>query len=161
LKGIRILVLMLWACFVSAAWSQQPACQGCNNWSEFHRPNMHRWNPYEDVLSVNNVGSLSLKWSYTTGSWVDSSPAVVDGVLYIGSADGNLYALNANTGARLWRYTTGDEVFSSPAVVNGVVYFGSQGYHVYALNAETGALLWSCETSHWVSSSPAVADAMA
>jgi hypothetical protein len=34
---------------------------------EFHRPNMMRWNPYENVLSVNNVGRLHRKWSYLTG----------------------------------------------------------------------------------------------
>jgi outer membrane protein assembly factor BamB len=31
-------------------------------------------------------------WSYTTGNWVISSPAVVDGVVYVGSNDGNVYA---------------------------------------------------------------------
>src|SRR5438067_1350726 len=101
MKWIRIFVLISFACLVSIiAWGQQPACTGCNNWSEFHRPNMHRWNPYEDILNINNVGSLSLKWIYTTGSWVYSSPAVVDGMVYVGSGDSNLYALNATTGAK-------------------------------------------------------------
>ena len=66
MKRISILVLILCACFVSVAWGQQPAAR-LNNWSEFHRTNMQRWNPYEKVLNVNNVGSLGLKWSYTTG----------------------------------------------------------------------------------------------
>ena len=39
--------------------------------------------------------------------------------------DGNVYALDAATGAKLWSYTTGEEVESSPAVANGVVYVGS------------------------------------
>jgi hypothetical protein len=39
-----------------------------------------RWNQYENVLNVNNVGGLELKWSSTTGSGVFSSPAVVNGV---------------------------------------------------------------------------------
>ena len=55
-----------------------------------------------------------------------SSPAVANGVVYVGSGmDGNVYALNATTGVKLWNYTTGSEVYSSPAVVNGVVYVGS------------------------------------
>ena len=53
-------------------------------------------------------------------------PAVANGVVYFGSKDNNLYALNAGTGLLLWKYTTGGEVFSSPAVANGVVYFGSE-----------------------------------
>jgi hypothetical protein len=52
MKPVRIWALILCACFVSAAWSQRPASKGENNWSEFHRPNMSRWNPYEHVLNV-------------------------------------------------------------------------------------------------------------
>ena len=55
---------------------------------------------------------------------VYSSPAVANGVVYVGSDD-NVYALNARTGALLWSYTTGEYVVSSPAVANGVVYVGS------------------------------------
>jgi len=51
---------------------------------------------------------------------VFSSPAVANGVVYVGSQDGNVYALNASTGARLWGFTTGGSVFfSSPGVANG------------------------------------------
>jgi len=53
---------------------------------------MMRWNPCEKVLNVNNVGSLSLKWSYMTSGYVYSSPAVANGVVYVGSDDGNVYA---------------------------------------------------------------------
>ncbi|MGC1299609.1 MAG: hypothetical protein WA869_31665, partial [Alloacidobacterium sp.] len=37
------------------------------DWTEFHRDNMQRWNPYETVLGINNVGSLQLKWKATLG----------------------------------------------------------------------------------------------
>ena len=77
---------------------------------------------------------------------VNSSPAVANGVVYVGSDDNNVYALNASTGALLWSYTTGSTVVSSPAVANGVVYVGSSDDNVYALNASTGALLWSYTT---------------
>ncbi|HXY88918.1 MAG TPA: PQQ-binding-like beta-propeller repeat protein [Candidatus Acidoferrales bacterium] len=49
---------------------------------------------------------------------------VANGVVYIGSADHNVYALDADTGAKVWSYTTGDLMASSPVVVNGVVYVG-------------------------------------
>jgi outer membrane protein assembly factor BamB len=52
----------------------------------------------------------------------------------VGSDDGNVYALNATTGAKLWSYTTEDAVLSSPAVANGVVYVGSNDGNVYALS---------------------------
>src|SRR5207344_2567233 len=96
-------------------------------------------------------------WSSTTGGPVFfSSPAVANGVAYVGSADGNLYALNASTGAFLWSYTTGSFVGSSPAVANGVAYVGSVDGNLYALNASTGAFLWSSTTGGAVGSSPAV-----
>jgi hypothetical protein len=80
----------------------------------------------------------------------------VDGVVYIGSNDNNLYALNATTGALRWSYATGNEVQSLPAVVNGVVYVGGFDNSVYALNASTGALIWRYTSGGRVYSSSAV-----
>jgi outer membrane protein assembly factor BamB len=153
LVGIAIFVLA-GLCLSQSAVSPSPS-----DWTEFHRDNMQRWNPYETVLNVNNVGRLQRKWSFIKGREVFSSPAVANGVAYVGSLDGNLYALNAITGALLWSYVTGAEVAeSSPAVANGVVYVGSYDNNVYALNATTGAKLWSFATGFWVTSSPAVAN---
>jgi outer membrane protein assembly factor BamB len=129
------------------------------DWSEFHfDADGTRLNPYENVLNVNNVGNVGLKWSYTTGHGIFPSPAVANGVVYVGSFDDNVYALDARSGAKLWSYLTGNYVTSSPAVANGVVYVGSEDSSVYALNAGTGAKLWSYATGNWVLSSPAVAN---
>ena len=131
------------------------------NWVEFHRHNMRRLNPYENVLNVNNVASLYAKWSYTTGNGISSGPtgpAVAFGVVYFGSyPNGKVYAVNAKTGALLWRYATAGGIVSSPAIANGVVYIGSRDSNVYALNASTGAKLWSYATTDYVDSFPAVA----
>jgi murein DD-endopeptidase MepM/ murein hydrolase activator NlpD len=89
---------------------------------------------------------------------VQSSPAVANGVIYVGSNDYSVYALNATTGAKLWSYPTGLFADSSPAVANGVVYVGSEDNNVYALDASTGAKLWSYATSSFPLSSPAVAN---
>ena len=60
--------------------------------------------------------------------------AVANGVVYVGSQDAHLYALNASTGALLWQYTTAGVVFSSPMVANGMVYVcsGGVGLDLYA-----------------------------
>jgi uncharacterized repeat protein (TIGR01451 family) len=117
-------------------------------WEQFHGDNMQRWNPRETELGVNNVGSLARKWTYATGAFVESSPAVVSGVVYIGSDDGNLYALNASTGQKLWSFSTGSgqSILDAPAVADGVVYIGSYDGILYALNASTGKELWSFVT---------------
>ena len=75
-------------------------------------------------------------WRYEIDGWVnsvDSSPVVANDVVYVGSADGHLYALDAGTGNRLWRYETGSGVESSPTVANGVVYVGSKDSYLYAI----------------------------
>ena len=129
------------------------------NWPERGYSAKHRGkNPYENVLSPSTVSGIDEDWSYATGSDVYSSPAVANGVVYVGSYDDKVYALNASTGALLWSYSTGSYVTSSPAVANGVVYAGSWDDKVYALNASTGALLWSFTTGSHVFSSPAVAN---
>jgi outer membrane protein assembly factor BamB len=158
MKNIRILLLILCACFVSVAWGKQLTCPADTPWGQFHRHNMQRWNPCENVLNVNNVGSLHRKWNFPTGNAVYSSPVVADGVAYIGSSDSNLYALKTGTGAKLWSYATGGTVLSSPAVANGAVHFGSFDSNVYALNASTGAKVWSYATGGSVYCSPAVAN---
>jgi outer membrane protein assembly factor BamB len=79
-----------------------------------------------------NASSGELLWTYATGSWVGSSPAVANGVVYVGSNDDNMYALEAETGLKLWSYTANGGVSSPPAVANGMVYVGSDNGKVYA-----------------------------
>jgi outer membrane protein assembly factor BamB len=71
-----------------------------------------------------------------------SSPAVSDGHVYFGSGDGNVYALDAQTGVLQWKFATGDIVHASPAVANGTVYIGSWDSNLYALDADTGREKW-------------------
>lgn len=83
-----------------------------------------------------------VRWTFHTNGEVISSPAVVGGVLYIGSNDGKLYALDALTGAQKWVFGTHGRVPSSPAIAQGLVYFGSYDGNFYAVNSETGKLQW-------------------
>ena len=124
-------------------------------------PKSLTYDDYTNRITINLAWQVpsngQLKWYYTAGGWVESSPAVANGIVYVGSNDNNVYALNATTGAKVWSYTTGDAVSSSPAVVTGVVYVGSLDRNVYALNATTGAKVWSYTTGGPVSS-PAVSN---
>ncbi|WP_224337506.1 PQQ-binding-like beta-propeller repeat protein [Haloprofundus halobius] len=104
------------------------------------------------------VEEPSVRWSSETDDAIWSSPVIADGTLYIGSYDGHLYALDADTGERLWRYRTGDRIDGSPAVANGTVFFGSFDRNVYALDADTGEQRWMYGSSGIVRSSPSVAD---
>jgi len=119
---------------------------------------MFRFNPAHTGTTTETVpaANLALRWSYTTGDTVVSSPAVSGGVVYMGSWDNKVYALNASTGSHIWNYMTGDDIDSSPAVSGGVVYVGSYDNKVYALNALTGSEIWSYTTGLDIYSSPAV-----
>ncbi|MGW7513845.1 protein kinase domain-containing protein, partial [Streptomyces massasporeus] len=106
-------------------------------------------------------------WTHTTGDAIRTSPAVVDGTVYIGSNDKKVYALDAATGTPRWTHTT-DSIWryffteswaaSSPAVVDGTVYVGSLDKKVYVLDAATGMPRWIHTTGGAVQSSPAVMD---
>ncbi|HET7202352.1 MAG TPA: PQQ-binding-like beta-propeller repeat protein [Steroidobacteraceae bacterium] len=72
-----------------------------------------------------------------------SSPAVADGTVFFGSGDGNVYAVDANTGVLQWKFAAGDVVHASPAVARGVVYVGSYDGKFYALDATTGQQKWA------------------
>ena len=71
-----------------------------------------------------------------------SSPVVAEGIVYVGSGDGNVYAIDASSGRLAWRFATGDVVHASPAYSKGVVYVGSFDSHFYALDAMTGREKW-------------------
>ena len=71
------------------------------NWPQFHSDVCHTgYNASEFILSPATVGNLVLDWKYNTGIEIDlSSPAVANGVVYIGDEYQGFYALNAATGA--------------------------------------------------------------
>ena len=98
-----------------------------------------------------------LKWQFATGAAIHSSPAVADGIVYVGSQDARFYALDAETGREIWSFAAESWIDSSPAVAGGVVYFGSNDGNLYALDARTGAERWRFETRLSIRSSPAVA----
>ena len=98
---------------------------------------------HSGVYSAAGVPKLKgVKWTFQTHGEVVSSPAIVDGVVYVGSNDGNLYALDQQTGAKKWAFKTGARVPSSPAVDQGLVYFGSYDGTFYAVESATGKLRW-------------------
>ncbi len=87
-----------------------------------------------------------LKWKFPTGGRILSSPVSESGIIYFGSYDFNLYAVDAASGQQKWKYSTLGPVASSPAIANGTVYFGSYDGRFYAVDAATGNLKWKYKT---------------
>jgi outer membrane protein assembly factor BamB len=129
------------------------------DWSSFgYNPQHTRWNTLENTLNPGNASSLALDWTAHTGNFITSSPAVAGGLVYIGSADGSMYAFNYATGATVWSVNVGSAIdLSSPTVAGGVAYVGAQNSKLYAFSAATGKLRWTASTGNAIESSPTVA----
>ncbi len=104
------------------------------------------------------VPTIAELWRFPTNNSVYSSPVVSNGIVYVGSQDWNLYAIDAVTGKEKWRFGTGGAVYSSPAVSNGIVYVGSWDNNLYAIDAITGKEVWRYTTWRKVYSSPVVSN---
>ncbi len=100
--------------------------------------------------------SGSLKWRHRSKRAITSSPNFVDGLIIVGSADYNVYALEASSGWTVWKQRTQKPVVSSPAVTEKAAYIGSADNSLYAFDIRQGKVLWKFETGDQIASSPAV-----
>ena len=98
------------------------------------------------------------EWVFKTENGVYASPTVVDGTVYVGSKDSNLYAVDGATGTEKWIFETGGRVYASPTVVDGTVYVGSKDNNLYAVDVATGTEEWTFETESKIYTSPTVVD---
>lgn len=97
------------------------------------------------------------KWAFRTRKAITSTPAIDDdGIIYFGSFDGFVYAVDAENGYSQWRFRTQGPVVASPVVKDMMVYIGSTDGKLYCLNAETGREKWQFETEEPIISSPRI-----
>jgi outer membrane protein assembly factor BamB len=97
-------------------------------------------------------------WTYKTDGYITSSPAVVDGAVYIVSQEpesGALYKLDASDGSFIWKrelpyemvLTGGTDMHASPTVADGMVFASSNVKEYYGINAATGSIEWTYRTA--------------
>src|SRR5947209_14944954 len=104
---------------------------------------MFRGGPeHRGVYESPNPSLTTVAWRFKTNGRVISSPLVVNDVIYVGSTDGNLYAVDRSSGVLRWRFATKGWVTSSPAFADGVVYVNSVDGSFYAVDATTGKEKW-------------------
>jgi len=101
---------------------------------------------------------LELLWKFKTGGPLHASPVIANGILYIGSTDGKLYALDAKQWGIRWVFDAGDAIRYSATVVGNRVYFSARNNKVYALDAKTGEKLWEFKSKSWMDAPPIVSD---
>ena len=70
-------------------------------------------------------------WTFTTRARVESSPAIADGRVFVGSNDGRFYVLSLTNGAKLWEFNAGAPLSASPAIGKSRIVIGSQDGRLY------------------------------
>ena len=128
-------------------------------------PRAEDWHTFMHDLGFSGVSPdksiappLELLWKFKTGGPLHASPVVANGILYIGSTDGKLYALDAKQWGIRWVFDAGDAIRYSATVLGDRVYFSARNNKVYALDAKTGEKLWEFKSKSWMDAPPIVSD---
>jgi outer membrane protein assembly factor BamB/tRNA A-37 threonylcarbamoyl transferase component Bud32 len=104
------------------------------------------------------AGGLKPLWTFQCEDEIRGAPAQYEGVIYVGSYDHNLYALNMADGKFMWKYPTDGGIATRPAAFDGNIYFGSEDHRLHVVNARTGKVVWTYFTEGRVRSSPRIAE---
>jgi len=88
------------------------------------------------------INGQVLEWIYETNGPIHNSPIVDGTILFIGSEDGSLYALNAASGTPKWSYDSKAPIYTHASIWNDLVVFSNEAGKLIALNKNTGKLEW-------------------
>jgi len=97
-------------------------------------------------------------WKFECEDEIRGSPAIDHGILFAGSYDNNLYALDSANGSFLWKYSSDGGIATRPVVHENNVFFGSEDHRVHAVSTRSGKVVWTYYTDGPVRSSPRVAE---
>lgn len=148
-----------------SAWGENPgvvddarllaASTDAGNWLTFGHDYTNQRYSALDQITVQNVRSLALRWSFRTGinATFQATPLVVDGVMYLTTPFNHVVALDARTGAELWRYThqlKTKQLCCGPAnrgaaVGYGKLYMATADARLIALDQHTGKIVWDID----------------
>ncbi len=148
---IVLIVIPTYGCSIAAPAISSSAT---NDWTTFRQNSDHTGY----TMGNNQSDFVKLLWNYTTGRMVQSSPAVSNGLVFVGSRDSQLFCLNASNGQDVWKFSFHREVWSSPAVYNGAIFVGVDDGYLYCLNVTSGIPIWRSEVGGLVRSSPVIVD---
>ncbi|NPV86008.1 MAG: serine/threonine-protein kinase [Anaerolineae bacterium] len=111
-----------------------------------------------NAQAVAGEGAEKVLWRFDCQDEIRGSPFYFEGVVYVGSYDGCLYAVDARDGSLMWKYASEGGIAGRPVVWESDVYFGSEDRRVYAVSLRTGKLSWLYETGAPVRNTPRLAE---
>lgn len=107
---------------------------------------------------VSTQQAIKPLWTFAAEDEIRGSVFYDRGIVYVGSYDNNLYAVNGKDGSFAWKYPSDGGVVGRPAVDHGVLYFGSEDHKLYAISQRSGKLLWNYSTDDPIRCSPIIAE---
>lgn len=138
---------------ITTGCSLTMSCGGTQSWPSANGPVTGGRYVNDSQINTTNVSRLKLAWTFHSGipGGTEDYPVVVDGVAYVTTEFGNVYALNAATGQQIWVYKPPAAIaqldHGAPnrgvAVGNNSVYVLDNADQLLRLNAATGALVWA------------------
>jgi outer membrane protein assembly factor BamB len=104
---------------------------------------LHRGGPTQTGVSEDKLPEkLGIVWQFRAKNSVESAPVIADGVVYVGSSDKNLYAIDLKTGQAKWTTPLGI-ITASPGINGDRVYIGDADGKFYCLDRATGKVVWT------------------
>jgi outer membrane protein assembly factor BamB len=101
-----------------------------------------------------DIDKQKIIWEFNTEKMISASPRLSGNTVYVGSWDGNIYALDRKTGDLKWKYQTGWAIDSTPDISKGLVFVGSLDNNLYALDEKSGSLEWYFTCKSAIHSNP-------
>ena len=170
--GMTILVLAAFVLFTDVVCNVQPAnaqvtaerllnsAKEPQNWLLYSGDYAGHRHTGLDQINTTNAASLVPKWAYQTmaGGKFETTPLVVDGILYGTGQDDRVFALDARSGRPIWQYQRAlppnihpccGRVNRGLAILGDKVFLGTLDSHVMALDAKTGNVVWDVSTSDY------------
>jgi outer membrane protein assembly factor BamB len=140
---------------------------------------LHRGNSTQTGVSDEKLpDALGIRWQFQTKNAIEGAPVIADGIIYVGSADKHLYAIDLKSGTLKWKtpgdgplFSYGMVVFdtttnklrprtaigiitSSPGVKGDRVYTGNADGRFFCLNRQTGDVIWTFDTDGQITAAP-------
>lgn len=120
----------------------------------------HKTGALARITLPKNSRTSSVKplWTFKCEDEIRGTPLYHNGVVYIGSYDNNLYALNATNGEFIWKYATDGGVVGKPAIFENNLYVGSEDFRLHTVSSRSGKVIWTYYTKGPIRSSPRIAE---
>ena len=114
----------------------------------------------EIIETGHGLWQFELRGDDDANKAVYGTPAISNGIVYVGGYNGTLYALDLEDGRDVWDKPVGDgsPIVGGPAVGGGLVVVGSSDGALYAFDAADGSLRWSFPTDNSIWAAPVVSD---